>query len=348
MILLHKALKNGFLVWTMALLSPVFVHAETSPPLYDEVVLKNGSRLIGTVISVRDRLVTFKTSFAGTLNLSMDHIVSVNNRNPAVMLLADQTVINSTLMIINQENLVLPDAAQTYPIEDLAVVNPEPWELGNGYRWTGSISFAWALQRGNTDSDELNFKLDPVWRSKRDRYTLNWSGEQDETNGVESADNWLLIGKYDYFLADPNFVGLVVNAKKDKFQDLEIRYLIGPYFGSQFYDKPVFSLSGEIGFSYVTEEYIATEEQHYGASNWSLNATSNYLGGKSALYFDQTGIWNLKDTSDVILNTTFGLSFPLMWDLEASAEMLFEYDSGAVEGVDDLDQTYNIRLGYTW
>jgi hypothetical protein len=37
-----------------------------------------------------------------------------------------------------------------------------------------------------------------------------------------------------------------------------------------------------------------------------------------------------------------------MWDLEASAEMLFEYDSGAVEGVDDLDQTYNIRLGYTW
>ena len=251
-------------------------------------------------------------------------------------------------MIINQENLVLPDAAQTYPIEDLAVVNPEPWELGNGYRWTGSISFAWALQRGNTDSDELNFKLDPVWRSKRDRYTLNWSGEQDETNGVESADNWLLTGKYDYFLTDPNFVGLVVNAKKDKFQDLEIRYLIGPYFGSQFYDKPVFSLSGEIGFSYVNEEYIAAEEQQYGASIWSLNATSNYLGGKSALYFDQTGIWNLKDTSDVILNTTFGLSFPLMWDLEASAEMLFEYDSGAVEGVDDLDQTYNIRLGYTW
>ena len=60
------------------------------------------------------------------------------------------------------------------------------------------------------------------------------------------------------------------------------------------------------------------------------------------------GIWNLKDTSDIVLNTTFGLSFPLMWDLEAAAEMLFEYDSGAVTGVDDLDQTYKVRLGYTW
>ena len=346
--LFYKAVKKSLLISAIAMLASLSVQAETVTPTDDEIVLKNGSRLIGTVMVAKDGLVTLKTDFAGTLSISMDQIVSVNTRNPVVVLLADETVLHPTSLIINQENLVLPDSAQTYPLEDLQAVNPEPWELGNGYRWTGSISFAWALQRGNTDSDELNFKFDPVWRSKRDRYTLNWSGEQDETNGVESADNWLLIGKYDYFLADPNFVGLVVNAKKDKFQDLEIRYLIGPYFGSQFYDKPVFSLSGEIGFSYVNEEYIAAEEQQYGASTWSLNATSNYLGGKSALYFDQTGIWNLKDTSDVILNTTFGLSFPLMWDLEASAEMLFEYDSGAVEGVDDLDQTYNIRLGYTW
>lgn len=346
--LFYKAVKKSLLISAIAMLASLSVQAETVTPTDDEIVLKNGSRLIGTVMVAKDGLVTLKTDFAGTLSISMDQIVSVNTRNPVVVLLADETVLHPTSLIINQENLVLPDSAQTYPLEDLQAVNPEPWELGDGYRWTGSISFAWALQRGNTDSDELNFKLDPVWRSKRDRYTLNWSGEQDETNGVESADNWLLIGKYDYFLTDPNFVGLVVNAKKDKFQDLEIRYLIGPYFGSQFYDKPVFSLSGEIGFSYVTEEYIAAEEQQYGASIWSLNATSNYLGGKSALYFDQTGIWNLKDTSDVILNTTFGLSFPLMWDLEASAEMLFEYDSGAVEGVDDLDQTYNIRLGYTW
>ena len=346
--LFYKAVKKSLLISAMAMLASLSVQAETVTPTDDEIVLKNGSRLIGTVMVAKDGLVTLKTDFAGTLSISMDQIVSVNTRNPVVVLLADETVLHPTSLIINQENLVLPDSAQTYPLEDLQAVNPEPWELGDGYRWTGSISFAWALQRGNTDSDELNFKFDPVWRSKRDRYTLNWSGEQDETNGVESADNWLLTGKYDYFLTDPNFVGLVVNAKKDKFQDLEIRYLIGPYFGSQFYDKPVFSLSGEIGFSYVNEEYIAAEEQQYGASTWSLNATSNYLGGKSALYFDQTGIWNLKDTSDVILNTTFGLSFPLMWDLEASAEMLFEYDSGAVEGVDDLDQTYNIRLGYTW
>ena len=348
MSLLNNAVRQWALISTLAMLISVCVQAETSSQVDDELILKNGSRLFGTVVTVRDRLVTFKTSFAGTLSISMDEIVSVNSKNPVIMLLADQTVVNSTSLIIDQENLVLPDAAQTYPIEDLAVVNPEPWELGKGYRWTGSVSFALALQRGNTDSDELNYRLDPVWRSKEDRYTLKAGGELDETNGQESANNWQIIGKYDYFLTDPKYVGLFVSVEKDKFQDLDVRYVVGPYYGNQFFDKPIFSLQGELGFSYVNAKYDIAEEQRYGASTWNVHVTSNYLGGKSALYFDQLGIWNLKDTSDVILNTTFGLSFPLMWDLEAAAEMLFEYDSGAVENVEKLDQTYKVRLGYTW
>ena len=40
-------------------------------------------------------------------------------------------------------------------------------------------------------------------------------------------------------------------------------------------------------------------------------------------------------------------SFPLMGDLEAAAEMLFEDDSGIVENTDDLGQTYKVRIGYT-
>ena len=171
---------------------------------------------------------------------------------------------------------------------------------------------------------------------------------RDEADGTKTADNWRVSGKYDYFLEDPNYVGLLVQAEKDKFQDLDIRYLVGPYFGRQFYDEPVFSLQGELGFSYVTEEFNMAEDDDYGASNWSINASSDYLGGDSSLYFDQNGIWNLKDTSDVIVNSTFGLSYPLLWQIEAAVEVLFEYDSGAVEGVDDLDQTYRFRLGYTW
>ena len=32
----------------------------------------------------------------------------------------------------------------------------------------------------------------------------------------------------------------------------------------------------------------------------------------------------------------------------AATEIKLEFDSGAPEGIDELDQTYEIRIGYRW
>jgi uncharacterized protein DUF481 len=346
--MLDKFLQKRALALFAAMLVAVFAHADTDAPAQDEVLLKNGSRILGTVTSSRNGVVTIDTDFAGTIDVHLDQIKSVNTLEPVVILLADETVESDSSLVITEEELVLSEPGHSYPLDDLKVLNPEPWEMGQGYRWTGSLGFALVRQRGNTDTDELDYKLESKWRSVEDRYTIQASGETDEADGTKTADNWRVSGKYDYFLEDPNYVGMLVQAEKDKFQDLDLRYLVGPYFGRQFYDKPIFSLQGELGFSYVSEEYNLAEDDEYGASNWSLQASSDYLGGNSSLYFNQNGIWNLKDTSDVIVNSTFGLSYPLLWQIEAAVEVLFEYDSGAVDDVDSLDQTYKFRLGYTW
>ncbi|CAA0116457.1 Uncharacterised protein [Halioglobus japonicus] len=346
--MLHKLLPNRALALFAAMLVAFCAQADTEVVAQDEVLLKNGSRIFGTVTSSRNGVVTIDTDFAGTIDVHLDQIKSVSTLEPVVILLADETVKHESNLVITEEELVLSEPGQSYPLKDLMVVNPEPWEMGQGYRWTGNIGFALVRQRGNTDTDELDYKLESKWRSVRDRYTIQASGETDEADGTKTADNWRISGKYDYFLEDPNYVGMLVQAEKDKFQDLDLRYLVGPYFGRQFYDKPVFSLQGELGFSYVSEEYNLAEDDEYGASNWSIQASSDYLGGNSSLYFNQNGIWNLKDTSDVIVNSTFGLSYPLLWQIEAAVELLLEYDSGAVDDVDSLDQTYKFRLGYTW
>jgi hypothetical protein len=343
-----RSLCKQFLLLAFGLSASILLHAQSEAPGADEVVLKNGSRLIGTVTAARDGVVTVETDFAGTLSIAMDQVLSVNAQNPMVVLMSDDSVITESTLVLNEEELVLGDTGQVYPLEDLRVVNPDPWELGEGYRWSGLVSVALDIERGNTDTDEYDSKLESEWRSTRDRYTLKFDADVDRANSTKNADKWSLLGKYDYFLADPNYVGLVLAGEYDKFKDLNLRYLIGPYLGRQFYDEPVFTFSGELGFSYVNENFVVAEDQEYGATNWNLAASSDYLGGGSSLYFDQIGIWNLKDTSDVIINSTFGLSYPLLWQLEAAAEILLEYDSGAVPGVDELDQTYNFRLGYTW
>lgn len=343
-----KVQKRQVLSTMVAMLVCLFVQAETSSAAQDEIVLKNGSRIIGVVTDSREGVVTIETDFAGTLSVAMDQVESVNTAKPVVVLMEDDTVHRESSLTIKNEQLVLGDEGTAFPLEDLLVVNPAPWELGQGYHWTGTAGLALEIERGNTDTDELDVNLDTVWRSLEDRYTLKWASENDEADGQKTEDNWQGIAKYDYFLTDPNYVGLLAFAEKDKFKDLDLRYMVGPYYGRQFYEEPIFSLSGELGVSYVNEEYNVAEDQDYGASNWNLHASSDYLGGDSSLYFDQIGIWNLEDTADVVVNSTFGLSFPLLWNFEAAAEVILDYDSGAVDDVDELDQTYKLRIGYSW
>lgn len=344
----YKSVMKQVVLVAVALMSPVLSHAEDEAPGQDRVILKNGSQVIGTVVDSRDGVLTIDTDFADTLSIQMDQIISVDSVEPVVVLLADNSVHDESSLRIEEDQLQLAAEGQSVPLAELSVINPEPWELGQGYRWTGKFGVAFVRERGNTDSDELDLSAESVWRSTEDRYTLKWVSEQDKDNNEKTKDTWQAMGKYDYFLTDPNYVGLLALAESDKFEDLNLRYLIGPYYGRQFYDQPIFSLSGELGISYVNEDFDKAEDQDYPASNWNINASSNILGGDSSLYFDQFGVWNLDETSDVIVNTTFGLEFPLLWNISAAAEMLLEYDSGAVEDVDELDQTYKFRVNYTW
>ena len=317
----------------------------------DRVVLKDGSTIMGTVTGSRDGEINIDTDFAGTLVISLDKITSVDTNEPMLIQLADERVVEEQPLRIENEQLLVTsgqNSAQSYALSELLVVNPEPWELGQGYRWTGLASLAMLIERGNTDSDELDYKLESTWRSKRDRYTLRINGENDKANNETNTDKWYVQGKYDYFFDGLYYGGVQASAEHNKFSDLDLRYLIGPFLGKQFYDAPILSLSADLGVAYVDEDFIVAEDQDYPAGTWTLNAASNYLGGNSRLYLDNRGIWNLDQTSDLVVDTIFGLAFPLVWNLEAAAEILIEYDSGAAEEVDELDQTYRFRVGYTW
>lgn len=340
-----------WLLLTATFIAPAWAEDEAPPPALDEIRLKNGSTIFGEIIGARDGTVTVNTDFAGELNIALDQVEVMNTATTIQVLLADDSVVEAVELQVDDTQLLVDAGTpeeQSYDLAELAIVNPEPWEMGQGYDWTGLVSFAFAIERGNSKTDELDYKLDSIWRSARDRYTLKLTGEIDEANDQKNADNWLVIGKYDYYVSEVTYWGVNMSAESDEFKDLDLRYLVGPYIGRDFFTDPVFTLAAEVGASYVNEDFITAEDNEYPAANWTLRMTSNYLGGDSLLYLDQRGIWNLDENSDVVVNTGLGLSFPLFWRLEAAAEILWEYDSGAVEGVDELDESYKLRIGYTW
>ena len=68
----------------------------------------------------------------------------------------------------------------------------------------------------------------------------------------------------------------------------------------------------------------------------------------NSLSLDGASILKVGKPGETILNAKNGIRFPIAGGLETAFEIEYEYDGGAVEGIDKLDTTYNLRLGYSW
>ncbi len=320
-------------------------------PFSDRIVLNSGTQIFCKVIEVRDGVASIETEFADSISIDMEHVASISSSESVAIKLSDQVVIEDTPLRIENGYLeYLNDSGErnSLVLDEALLVNPEPWEMGYGYNWTGSASLALKIERGNSKIEDLDYRVDSVWRSLDDRYTVNIRGELDRANDQVNSENTALVAKYDRFLENDRYWGVQGRAYTDEFQDIDLRYLVGPYYGVQFYTLPIFTLSGEVGASYVNEKFTSGGEQDYPAGNWSINISSDILGGESRLFLDQLGVISLEDTEDVLLFTTTGLTMPLQWGLEVTAEILLEYDAAAPPGVEKLDETYNLRVGYAW
>jgi hypothetical protein len=310
----------------------------------DELLMKNGSLLVGTLVSASDSTVVFDTPFAGEITLKQENIERITMDDERVYRDKRITEQDGELTVLDKD-----EQPVTLDLATVAFINPEPWRLGEGYKWFGEINAALESERGNSDSDELDVDLESIWRSLEDRFTIRGLVELDRNNGDKTKDAWKVRNKYDRFSKeDPdNYFGYQLFFEYDKFADLDLRTATGPYIGRQFFENDILNMHAEVGIVYVDEQFDVAEDSDFWGSNWEVRLTSGIIP-QFELYLNNDGVLNLNDTADSLVNTTFGIRFPLIYGLQAAAEAKWEYDGGAAEDVDDTDETYNLKLGYKW
>ena len=341
--------------------------SESQPPARIELI--DQTVVYGEITDIHDGELYVTTELMGDVTIALSSILYLESDRDIELLTTEQEKLALPSFMIVDGEVVLDDA-DNLTLDQLDVANPEEWEQGRGYLITGRVTSSIEYNRGNTETDNLNLDAETILESLRDRITLRADYEEssalvlnkdDDGNAIlnadgneakisqDTADNWRVEGKYDYFLSDPrNYLGFNVGLHADQFANVDRRTYASAYVGRKILTRDTLTFDAELGLLYVDTDFAVSEDYSYTGVNINLNGEAQLFDSRVTLYFRQANIVNLQSTEKSIYRTKVGLRFPLFLGLEGAAEATADYDGGAADGKEKLDKTLKFRIGYTW
>ena len=341
--------------------------SESQPPARIELIDK--TVVYGEITDIHDGELYVTTELMGDVTIALSSILYLESDQDIELLTTEQEKLALPSFMVVDGEVVLDDA-DNLTLDQLDVANPEDWEQGRGYHITGRVTSSIEYNRGNTETDNLNLDAETILESLRDRITLRADYEEssalvldkdDDGNAIldadgneakisqDTADNWRVEGKYDYFLSDPrNYLGLNVGLHADQFANVDRRTYASAYVGRKILTRDTLTFDAELGLLYVDTDFAVSEDDSYTGVNINLTGEAQLFESRVTLYFRQANIVNLQSTERSIYRTKVGLRFPLFLGLEGAAEATADYDGGAADGKEKLDKTLKFRIGYTW
>ena len=322
------------------------------PARADELIMKDGSRLLGTIVKEDDgSTIEFKTSYAGVIKVKWTEVSELITDEPVTVLLKNRETRQVTSARNTEAGVVIADesgATETIGLDAVAYVNPEPWRLGLGWKWSGNVNLDLLYKRGNTDKDEYHGDWSTTFRSRDDRIKFYGDYEREKANDKLNEDNWRINSRYDHFATEKFFYGATLLLKHDRPADLRRRTLVGPVAGYEFHESKAMNLDVAGGPMYVNEEFYKGSNRDYLGLAWLVEFDRFLIPDRMQFYHRHSGLLEPGDIDKFALDAWTGLRFPIYAGIVASTEVLVEYDGGANEGVDKTDTTYRVKLGYQW
>lgn len=247
----------------IGLIGIIFFFLTVEGAIADKVILENGDILTGTIEKMTNGKLTFKTDYAGIIDIQMGKVKQIISDNPLAVHLTSGEVFTGKVKPAEEGKLAVEPTpereATTVEIQKIASINPPPEELP---KWQGNVTAGGHLQSGNIDRAGASSSAEALRKTESDRiklrYIFNYAEEDDEV----TTRNHYGEMKYDYFFTK-KFYGFVgTELLNDKFNDTKLRTFVGPGVGYQLWDDPIKSFLFEAGLSYFNWDRYEGLDEH--------------------------------------------------------------------------------------
>lgn len=312
----------------------------------DEVRMKNGDRLTGTVVRLEESRLHFRTSYAqDTLAISWGEVDCLVSGKSLPVAVGNGTFMIGTIscpesgMALIEESRPSDHPAPT-PLKQVLSINPSTY--------SGLFSLGGSFNSGNTNANAVNASARFKVKKQRHRFTVDGRYNYGETNGRTAINNASASFKYDLFAGGEKLYGYAQSlAERDRFADLNLRITEGLGVGYQLFESKRFSLFVEGGASYLMEDLAGSDDRQDAAGRWSLGFDWSVVPDRLVFFHRQEGFYSIIAGS-TLLHAEQGLRIPLSDNLYANFEADYRFNSAPAAGTRKSDLSLILGITYQY
>lgn len=317
----------------------------------DVVTLRNGDRLSGELVQLKDGTLTFKALHAGTVKIPAAQIASLATDGPVTLRFKSGGYSTGRLTTAYAGTMWLSGAnglsGGSVSIQDVAEIHPGT-EISRGFRWTGRVNVGASQQSGNTDTKSLHIDAAMTGRSEKDRLRFTGDFNREFDHHTRTEDNFTLFAQHDHFVSKKLYFYTNVKFQRDQLADLRLRTTVGTGGGWQIFEDDETNLSVEAGPAYSNEDQITGDDRDFVAGRWAVNFDQWLWGKWAQLFHKHDGTVDLERTENVFIDSSTGLRFPLGNSFNLTLQADINWDNQPADDASTLDKKYMLTVGYSW
>jgi len=320
-------LSLAFLAWS--LWGPMVVHA------VDVILLKNGDRVSGDIITMEDTVLTVDTAYADVIKIDWDDVDGLTSDKPLWVSFHDGAIVPDGVGVRDGDRLILFRLDPGGPIQLDKVKTINLFELS--YR--GNIGLGGSVTSGNTSTETINASGTLTVNKGWHRIILDGRANRGKADGEITAQNANLNTRWDYFLTKRAYIPFINFLEYDKFQDLTLRSttIIGA--GYDILDLRANFLTVAAGPTAVYQNFRSEPATIIPAFSWQARWDLEFLGGDLKLWHNHTGTRDIGRDNAVRLNANQGGSVTIYKDLSIRFEYNLRYNSKPADDRKTTDST---------
>jgi putative salt-induced outer membrane protein len=250
--------------------------------LADQVTLKNGDRLSGSILKYDGKNLVLKSDLAGEVTIPWENVTGVTSTQPLNVTLKDgQRIVGTVTTDGAKFQVATKDTGNVTAARDsVQYIRSEPEQKAydtdiERYKnprlvdlWAGTFDLGFAQTQGNTDTKTFTLGANAVRATSRDKITVNYTEIYSSSNA--SGKNLTTANAkrggiaYNLDVAPKIFVFGLVSLENDQFQSLDLRFAPAGGAGYHAIKTPNTVLDLSLGASLNNEYFTGGVSHSYG------------------------------------------------------------------------------------